>query len=368
MNIQQVIQRLENWAPLPYQENYDNAGLITGCADWECSGILCCLDSTEEVLDDAINEGCNLVIAHHPIVFGTLKKFTPKSYVEKAIIKAIKNDICIYAIHTNLDNIRSGVNAEIARRLLMDDKNLTILSPKTGQIAKLYVYVPNQHAEQLKQALFTAGAGTIGLYEECSFSTNGNGTFKPLTGSSPTIGTAGGSREEVNEVKIEVVFPSHLQHRIVAAMYKAHPYEVPAYEIILLANANQYLGSGMIGQLPHTMTELEFLHHVKSAFGLKIIKHTPFLNRPIRAVAFCGGAGSFLTKAAISSGADAYITSDIKYHEFFDAEGKTLLTDIGHWESEQFTIDLLANFLQDKFPTFAVLKTGVYTNPVNYFI
>ena len=368
MTIKQVTGHLENWAPPYLQEVYDNTGLITGDVSWPCTGIICSLDVTEDVVNEAIEKKCNLVVAHHPILFRQIKKLTATSYVEKTIIKAIKNDIAIYAIHTNLDNITGGVNTEMAKKLGLAEKSLSILSPKKELLAKLYTYVPLPQVEAVKTALFNAGAGAIGRYNECSFSVTGTGTFKPMEGTNPFIGSSGGKREEVAEAKIEFIFPVARQAQLIRALLQSHPYEEVAYEIIRLENADQFTGSGFIGELPAALREHDFLDLVKKTFNLSLIRHTELLNKPVRKIALCGGAGSFLIKNAISAGADAYITADVKYHEFFDADGKTLLLDIGHWESEQYTIDLLANFLQDKIPTFAVLKTEINTNPVHHFV
>jgi len=368
MQINEIMTALIAWAPAAYQESYDNCGLITGDASWTCTGVLCSLDATENIIDEAIALGYNMVVAHHPIVFSAMKKFSGTSYVEKTIQKAIKNDIAIYAIHTNLDNVSHGVNLAIAEKLGLERKSLQILLPKAGMLSKLYTYVPAANAEQLKTAIFNAGGGQIGQYNECSFTTAGSGSFRPMEGSNPVIGQAGGQREIVDELKIEIIFPSHLSQQMVTALHRAHPYEVPAYEIIGLQNHYQDLGSGMIGNLPAPISEGELLQLLRDRFGAKGIRHTRLLGKSIRQIALCGGAGSFLTKHAIRAGADAYISADVKYHEFFDAEDRLLLVDIGHWESEQFTIDLLANFLQAKFPTFAVLQTKVNTNPVHYFV
>lgn len=368
MKIKEIIRFLENLAPLSLQEDYDNAGLITGDPNTGCTGILCSLDVTEAVIDDAISKHANLVVAHHPVVFRSLKKFSGNGYVERTIIKAIKNDIAIYAIHTNLDNIMSGVNGKIAEALGLSTNNRSILSPKSGTLSKLYTYVPIEHIEKVKQAIFEAGAGAIGLYEECSFSSPGTGTFKPLPGSDPFIGKAGGHREEVAELKIEFIFASWLKNKVLNALFQAHPYEEVAYEIIRLENTDQTTGAGMVGELPEAISEKDFLLSVKRAFNLTALKHAPFLQKPVKKIALCGGAGSFLIKDAIAAGADVYLTADLKYHEYFDADGKILLVDIGHWESEQFTIDLLVNFLQGKIPTFAVLKTEINTNPVHNFV
>jgi dinuclear metal center YbgI/SA1388 family protein len=365
MKIAEIIHSLEQLAPPSLQEDYDNAGLITGNASWNCTGILCLLDATEEIIEEAKSKNCNLVVAHHPIIFRGLKKITGKNYVEKTLINAIKNDIAIYAIHTNLDNIIEGVNNKIADKLNLINKK--ILLPKQNLLMKLYTFVPVEQAEKVRSALFNAGAGNIGNYSECSFNEQGTGTFKAGENTNPFVGEQG-KRHEENEAKMEVIFPSYLKQKIITALIDAHPYEEPAYDIIPLLNEFYKTGSGLMGELEFEMPEEKFLLFVKDAFHLKVIKHTKFLNKPVKKVALCGGAGSFLISSALAANADVYITSDIKYHEFFDANERILIADIGHWESEQFTIDLLHDFLQAKFPTFAVLKTEIRTNPVDYFI
>ncbi|MFZ1798746.1 MAG: Nif3-like dinuclear metal center hexameric protein [Chitinophagaceae bacterium] len=365
MQIAEIINELERRAPLHLQEKYDNAGLITGDKNALCTGIICALDATEEVIAEAIANGCNLVVAHHPILFYGLKKITGKDYVEKAIILAIKNDIALYAIHTNLDNMLDGVNGKIAA--LLGLKNIKVLNPKPGVLQKLYTYVPISHKEKLLNALFEAGGGVISDYSECSFSMEGKGTFKPGQNTHPYSGEHG-KRAEENEVKIELIFPAWLQQNILRALKENHPYEEVAYEIIRLENTSNSMGSGIIGELPEALAENELFEFIKTTLGLKVIKHTKFLQKPISKIAVCGGAGSFLIKDAIAAGAGLFLTSDIKYHEFFDADGKILLADAGHWETEQFTIDLLFDILRQKFPNFAVLKTKMRTNPVFYFI
>ncbi len=364
MKIADVITTLENLAPTALQEDYDNAGLITGNAFTDCKGVLCSLDVTEEIIEEAKARNCNLIVAHHPIIFKGLKKITGKNYVEKAIIAAIKNDIALYAIHTNLDNIIDGVNNKIAEKL--DLINRKILLPKQNLLMKLYTFVPVDYAEQVRAALFNAGAGNIGNYSECSFNAEGTGTFKAGKNTNPFVGEQG-KRHEEHEIKMELIFPSYLKQQIITALIQSHPYEEVAYDIIMLSNEFQNTGSGLIGELEKEVSENEFLPILKKQFNLKVIKHTKLLNKPIKKIALCGGAGSFLINNALAANADVYITSDIKYHEFFDANNRMLIADIGHWESEQFTIDLLYEVLQAKFLNFAVLKTGIQTNPVYYF-
>ena len=365
MLIKDITNFLETIAPCSLQEDYDNAGLITGNAKDFCFGALISLDCTEAIVQEAIEKNCNLIIAHHPIVFKGLKKLNGSNYVERTIIKAIKNDIAIYAVHTNLDNVLAGVNGKIAEMLGL--QNVHILSPKKDILKKLIVFAPKENEEKLSEALFAAGAGKIGNYSECSFTTTGIGTFKPGENTDPFIGSKGVKNID-EEVKIEVIFPGWLQNNIIKVMKDNHPYEEVAYDIYNLDNYYQEVGSGIIGQLTQPINEADFLEQLAAVFKLKIIKHTLLKNLPCKKIAICGGAGSFLINNAKVAGADVFITSDVKYHEFFDADAQMLLIDIGHYESEQFTIELLVDLLSNKFPNFAIQKTGVNTNPVQYFV
>lgn len=363
MKINDIISFLESQAHPSLQEQYDNAGLITGNAAWECTGIICSLDATEEVVKEAIEKKCNLIVAHHPIIFGGLKKINGKNYVEKTVITAIKNDIAVYAVHTNLDNVLHGVSGKMAAMLGL--QNVSVLALKDSTLKKLFTFAPVDKAEQVRNAIFTAGGGHIGNYSECSFNAEGMGTFKGGEGTNPYVGEAGKLHQE-KEIKIEVIIPAYLESRVVAAMKAAHPYEEVAYEIVSLSNTHQGIGSGVIGELPAVLDETQFLTRLKEVFGVPVIRHTALSGKPVKKIALCGGAGSFLISKALAAGADAYITGDLKYHEFFDANSRILLADIGHYESEQFTINLLQEILEQKFPTFAVLKTAVKTNPVHY--
>jgi len=365
MLLRHLTSALESLAPPAYQESYDNCGLHTSEPDDEVTGILVCLDVTEALLDEAKARGCNCIVSHHPVIFSGLKRLSGSSYVERIVRRAVKEDIALYAIHTNLDNVRGGVNTEFAAALGL--RNVSILQPKTDTLSKLYTFVPHSHAEAVRDALFAAGAGNIGRYHDCSFSSRGTGTFKPEPGADPLIGEAGGPRERVNEVKVEVLVQRYLQPRVLRALFEAHPYEEVAFEFIHLANPNQEVGAGAVGTLPEPMDETAFLTRVSALFGGSGLRHTALRGKPVQKVAVCGGSGSFLIKDAIAVGADAFITADLKYHQFFDADGRILLADIGHYESEIRTVDLLLRFLTDKFPNFAVLKTGTITNPVHLF-
>jgi dinuclear metal center YbgI/SA1388 family protein len=364
MKIKEITQSLETFAPASLQESYDNAGLIVGDEETECSGIITSLDVTENVVKEAVKKNCNLIVAHHPIIFKGIKKLNGKNYVERTVISAIKNDVAIYAIHTNLDNVAEGVNKMIADKLHLT--NCKVLLPKENTLQKLVTFCPLHYAEEVRKALFTAGAGAIGKYDECSFNVDGSGTFRAGEGTNPFVGNIG-ERHLENETRIEVIFPSFIQKRIINALKEAHPYEEVAYYVHSLENVQENIGSGLTGELEAPISEKELLKKLQSSFNVSIIKYTPFLEKPVTKVAVCGGAGIFLLPNAIAAGAQAYITSDIKYHEFFDADNQILLCDIGHYESEQFTIDLLTEFLQKKFPNFAVLKTETNTNPVRYF-
>ncbi len=364
MQIKNIIEEIERFAPPIYQESYDNSGLLVGDKNAEASGALLSLDCTEAVVDEAIKLKCNLIIAHHPIIFSGLKRLNGTNYVERTVIKAIQNNIAIYAAHTNLDNVKEGVNAKIAEKLGLS--GLRILSPKKQLLKKLVTFVPKTHADGVRNALFAVGAGEIGNYENCSFSIEGSGTFKGNMSAKPFIGEKGKlSKEE--EIRVEVIFESYKERDVLQNLFANHPYEEVAHDIYLLENTYQNVGSGMIGEFEKPMNETDFLSHVKTTFGPKFVKHTPLLKKSIKKVAFCGGSGSFLIKNAISSGADAYISADIKYHEFFDAEGKILIVDTGHFENEQFTPEIFYELIHKKFATFATYLSKINTNPVNYF-
>ena len=365
MIIQEIIDVLEAYAPPGLQEEFDNSGLLVGDAGRECTGVLCTLDATEAVIREAASTGCNLVVTYHPIIFKGLKRITGKSYVERAVTGAIRGDIAIYAIHTNLDNVAGGVNGKIAALLSLQD--LRPLEEKPGLLRKLFVFVPSTHADGVRQALFSAGAGDIGKYADCSFNTEGTGTYKAGEGANPFAGRIGQFHEEP-EVRIEVVFPLYRQNAVLKAMKAVHPYEEIAYDLVSLENTHPSIGSGWIGTLSEPLSETAFLERIKNIFNLTVIRHSPLLSRPVRRVAVCGGAGSFLTARALGAGADWLVTADIKYHEFFAAEDRIVLADIGHFESEQFTVNLLHDILREKFSTFAVLYSKIRTNPVHYFI
>lgn len=363
VKISEIVSHLESLAPRSSQESYDNAGLICGDLNANVSSALICLDSIESVIDEAIRLNCGLVIAHHPIVFKGLKSLTGKNYVERVVIKCIQNNIALYAIHTNLDNYKYGVNFEISQRLGL--KNIEILAPKENVLKKLIVFVPKENAETLSSALFLAGAGNIGNYSECSFSANGIGSFLPNENANPKVGERS-KRNLVEEVKLEFIVSNHRLRNVIIAMHENHPYEEIAFDVLHLENNNPHEGAGMIGELESEMPIMDFLHFLKQQFHCGVVRHTKPINDTVKKIALCGGSGSFLLRDAIQKKADIFITGDFKYHEFFDAEQKIVIADIGHYESEQFTINLIERILKKKFPNFAVHLTGINTNPINY--
>ncbi len=365
MQIKQITQYIESIAPLAFQESYDNSGLIIGHPEDEVSGILITLDITEEILDEAIIKKLNLIVAHHPVIFGGIKKLNGRDYVERCVAKAIKNDIAIYAAHTNLDSVFGGVNSKICDKLNL--RNCRILDPMTNFLKKLVTFVPTAHAEKVRNAMFEAGAGSIGNYDSCSFNLNGTGSFRGNAQANPFIGQKNQLHME-EETRIETIFPKHLQSLIIQALLKAHPYEEVAYDIYPLDNNYPQAGIGMIGELQTPIDEMDFLYQLKKVFNCKVVKHTQLLGKQISSVAVCGGSGSTYLNMAIAQKADVFISGDFKYHQFFDAENRIIIADIGHYESEQFTKEVFYEFLTKKFPKFAVHLSEKSTNPVNYLI
>ena len=363
MTVNEVAAIVEEFAPLGYQESYDNAGLIVGSPHSKVNGILLAVDVTPEVIDDALANDANLIVAHHPIIFAGLKRLTGANYIEQTVIKAIKHGIAIYCAHTNLDSVWNGVSMAMAKRLGL--QQVQILSPATNQLVKLTVYVPKEHADAVRTAMFSAGAGNIGEYDQCSFNTNGTGTFRAGQNANPFVGNTGEMHHE-QEVKIEVIVPKPVLSNVSKAMHGAHPYEEVAYDIYPLLNANPRAGLGVTGNLAKPHNENEFLQKVKKLFNASCIRHTKLRGKPIQKVALCGGSGAELIKHALTAKADIFITADVKYHNFFDAEDKLIIADIGHFESELLTIDIFYELLTKKLPNFAVLKTNVRTNPINY--
>jgi dinuclear metal center YbgI/SA1388 family protein len=363
ITVKDVCSALEELAPLSLQESYDNAGLLVGNKQMPLTGVLLCIDVTEEIIEEAVRKKCNMIVSHHPLIFRELKSLTGEDYVERSVLMAIKNDIAIYAAHTNLDNISGGVNTRIAEKLGL--KNIQLLQPANDKLIKLVTFVPNAHVVDVRTALFEAGAGHIGKYDCCSYSVHGEGTFRAGDECNPYIGKKGEMHIE-NEVRIEVILPSYLKNKVYKSLIKVHPYEEPAIDLIPLENNSQHIGIGVVGELSTPEEELSFLHRVKQVFGLKTLKYTALLHRPINKVALCGGSGSSLIKKAISVDADVYLSADFKYHDFFLAEKRILIADIGHFESEQFTKEIFFEQLTKKIPTFAIHFSEISTNPINY--
>jgi len=350
MLVKEVIDFLETIAPPAFQESYDNAGLQVGDPGQEATAALICIDVTEEVLEEAIRKKANLIIAHHPVIFGGIKKLTGSHFPERILIRAIQGGLAVYAAHTNLDAADGGVSDRLAKRIGLEKTR--VLAPLKDQLGKLVFFVPPDKADKVRQEIFNAGAGRIGEYDMCSFSTSGEGTFRGSDNTDPYVGERGKLHTEP-ELRIETIFPRYLEKGILRALLEAHPYEKA--------------GMGVIGNLPAAMKEKDFLDMLKERCGPGMIRHSKLLGKPVRIIAVCGGSGSFLTERAISSGADVFITADLKYHQFFEADGRLLMADIGHYESEQFTKEIFYENLIKKFPTFALHLSEQNTNPVNYF-
>jgi len=363
MVIQEVTNYLEKLAPVSLQESYDNSGLLIGSPNNNIDKALITLDVTENVINEAIDSKCGLIIAHHPVIFKGLKKLTGSNITERIVLKAVKSDIAIYAIHTNLDNVISGVNGILAEKLGI--KNTKILRPKNGGLLKVVCFCPTNHTKKVQQAMFDAGAGNIGNYDSCSYLGEGTGTFRALDGSNPFVGQPNELHKE-EEVRIETIVPEHRLTDVVKALVIAHPYEEPAYDIYTLNNTNTNIGSGLIGEIDKALPIKEYLLSVKQILGTAYIKHNELVERPVKKVAICGGSGSFLINAAASKNADLFITSDIKYHDYFEHEGNMTIADAGHFETEHPVKELLYSLLKENFPNFALQISDKSVNPISF--
>lgn len=364
MKIRDIIACIESFAPPSFQESYDNSGLVTGDANRETNGALLCIDVTEDVIEEAVRLKCSLIISHHPLIFKPVKRLSDNSYVSRCIVKAIRNDIAVYSAHTNIDAVKQGVNAKICEKLGL--KNTKVLIPRKEELRKLVFFVPISHAAKVRNSVFEAGAGHIGNYDQCSFNIQGEGTFRGSEDTNPFVGEKGKLHTE-KEIRIETVYPVCIEPAVIKAMIDSHPYEEVAYDIYPLENLYYRAGTGMVGDLPEPLAETVFLKRLKKIFNAGIIRHSPLAGRKIRKVAVCGGSGSQFINEAIKSGAEIFITADIRYHQFFDADGKIIIADIGHYESEQFTTEIFNELILKKFPKFAVHFSEVNTNPVNYY-
>jgi dinuclear metal center YbgI/SA1388 family protein len=364
MKIQKIIAELEQWAPLAYAEDFDNVGLLVGNRQNECTGVLITHDVLENVIDEAIDKKSNLIVCFHPIIFSGLKKLTGKNYVERVVIKAIKNEIAIYALHTALDNHSKGVSFTLAKALGLTD--IQALVPQENTIKKLTTYVPKENATALLEKLYQAGAGSLGDYDQCSFTTSGRGCFRGNENTNPYLGKKM-IRETVDEEQLSLIYQKNLEQNILQTLFKNHPYEAVAYEIHQLENKNQGIGLGSIGILEKEISEIDFLKKVGERLKIEYLRHSDISNRKIKKVAVLGGSGSFAIPSAKRNKADAFVTADLKYHDFFQAENQMLIVDAGHYETERFTKKLIHEHLIKKFPNFAIALSKSITNPVKYF-
>jgi dinuclear metal center YbgI/SA1388 family protein len=364
MNVKEITTLLEEQAPLSFAEDFDNVGLLVGDPAMEVTGILVTLDTLEQVVEEAVSKECNLIVSFHPILFKGMKRITGATYVERMVLKAIQNGIAIYSMHTALDNVREGVNGKICEVLGLE--NTRILIPKKGVIKKLLTYVPLASKDFLLEKLFEAGAGHLGLYSHCSFTSEGTGSFLPGQQANPTVGSKGNLHLEP-EVQVHITFTCDREKEVLRALFAHHPYEEVAYEVTSLENPYDHLGMGMVGELPQALDPKEFLQQVRDRFHCGCIRHTDLPQTPFKRVAVLGGSGAFAIGAAKAAGADILVTADVKYHQFYQAEGKMVIADIGHYETEQFTKNLIAEYLSEKIPNFAISLSETKTNPINYF-
>lgn len=363
MKIKEILHTIEQIAPIPLQESFDNSGVQIGDTNQEAKGAVLCIDVTEAVVEEAINLGCNLIISHHPLAFRSFKSLTGKNYVERCMIKACKHDIVIYAAHTNLDNASEGINRYLSKMLNL--QHVRILAPQEHKLLKLVTFVPHSHAEIVRNALFNAGAGNIGNYDSCSYNLSGQGTFRAGENTNPFIGERSELHYE-DEMRIEVILPSYKQSEVHRALLAVHPYEEPAFDFYLLENKWDNAGSGIVGTLPEETEEEDFLYLLKDTFHLNTVQHSTLNGRMVRDIAICSGSGAFLIPKAIAYGADVFITGEAKYNDFYDVEDKILLAVIGHYESEIFTKNVFFDIISKKYPTFALYMSGFDANPVNY--
>ena len=363
MRIAEVMRLIEDFDPLDLQENWDNAGLQVGNPLREATGAMVCLDVTEAILDEAIAKGINLIITHHPLLFKGLKSITGRNSIERIVLKAIKNDIAIYSAHTNMDSAWGGVSHHMAKKIGL--KDIEVLDCQHGKLYKLIVFVPVASLDAVRTALVSSGAGNIGNYDSCSYVTQGEGSFRALEGAEPYVGAVGSVHHEA-ECRLEVILPGRCRSKVLRAMLEAHPYEEPAYDLIALSNENKYAGLGVVGNLPEAEDAVEFLNRVKGIFGTGAVRYSGDITKPIRRVALCGGAGAEFVREAVSRGADAFVTGDVKYHEFMDASERILIADIGHYESEHFTKEIFSEIITKKIPNFAIHYAELEKNPINY--
>jgi dinuclear metal center YbgI/SA1388 family protein len=362
--LKHIVSEIEQFAPPFFQEDYDNSGLQTGAPGMEITGVLITLDVTEEVIDEAIDHQANLIVSHHPVTLKGLKSLTGRNHPERILIKAIRHNMAIFSAHTNIDSVELGVSGMLAKKLGLT--NIHILQPREGLLLKLVTFVPADHREQVRQAIFSAGAGVIGNYDKCSYNISGQGSFRAGDDSNPYTGEKGKIHYEQEE-RIETVVPVHLKSRVLKALFEAHPYEEVAYDLYPITNKWHQVGFGAIGDLPQPLSEANSLKAIKKITDAGCIKHTELRGRPIKKVAVCGGSGSFLLNSAIKAHADLFVSADFKYHQFQEADKKIIIADIGHYESEQFTKEVFFDLLTKKFPNFAIRLSNVSTNPIKYY-
>ncbi len=369
MTCNQIFNFIESWAPKGAAWQKDNPGLQAGDPNSQVENIFLCLELTKEAFDEAVKRKCNFIFTHHPLIFQPLKKLNLQTDKTSILLSGlIKNNITLYSAHTNLDFTKGGVSFQLAEKLGL--QNLRFIDKLENSLYKLSVFVPEKNAAALSEALFAEGAGVIGEYKKCSFRSQGRGTFEGSENSNPAVGKAG-RFEETDEVKIEFTLESWKLDKVLTALVKNHPYEEPAYDVYPTLTGNTNYGYGAVGELPEEMEEENFLTHVCDSLNAPGLRYASGKNGKVKTVAVCGGSGSDLLYKAMGIKADALITADVKYHTFQDAEGKILLADAGHYETEVIVLDevkrRIENYLvgQNK-SDIKVYTYGGSTSPVKF--
>jgi dinuclear metal center YbgI/SA1388 family protein len=361
--VSEIMHAVEAWAPPQVAWEKDNVGLQTGDPAQDVNGVLIALELTQEILNDAVQQNCNLIVTHHPFIFHPIRNITADTPDGSLLLNLIRSGINLYAAHTNLDFSRDGVSFALAHKLGLSD--LRFLHREASGMRKIAVFVPPDYVENVTGAMAAAGAGLLGDYEYCSFRLRGTGTYKPLDGAQPFAGSVG-TLEQAEEIRIEMVVPAWRLSPVVKAMISAHPYDEVAYDVFTSEALNPNFGAGVFGHYPTPLGVQEFLSRIKSVLNTPTIRYTIGNSDTVRTVAVCGGSGSDLLRSALLSGADAFVTADIKYHTFHEARGNILFVDAGHYETEIGILDSIEKYLSDKFPRTRISVTKVNTNPIQY--
>ncbi len=366
---QQIFDWIEEWADPALAEDWDHIGNLVGSPADSVSRVLVTLDVTDEVIAEAIDENVNLIVAHHPLFRDPIPYLRSDLFSSSRVYRLIQKGISLYAAHTNLDAAPGGINDVLADLLGLRD--VEILFPTYEEnLYKIVVFVPLGHEERVREAISARGGGWIGNYSDCTFQTEGVGTFRPLEGTKPFIGETG-ELERVRETRIETIAPQKKLSDLLKNMIAAHPYEEVAYDIYPLKNTGTKAGLGRIGRLPESLALADFARKVKDSLGLGMVRITGDPQRSVSKIALCGGGGMSLLEQAIKCDADLYLTGDIRHHGALDALDRGIaLVDGGHYGTERVIVPVLADYLQKKAKEagegLTVLVSQINTDPFSY--